>query len=250
MDNAQIAYEYIRQAYDDIFRLRLEDSNRLHKLLIVIVILFSALSYGLGELPATPGTLPAYAEIAQWLGLIAAVLLGVAFVCTLWLLRLSLIAVPPVAKLDEKVLKSDFRNRDEGKLWAVLAKNVAEAYDHILTTNVARRRVSSRLNFALIAGCISTALFLASAILLRYNLVEDHSPAVQAKEPSEMPDAKPDGQDSPPSPEPTTPSASQPASEPSPGEADSTALDSEDLLESPNLFQGSFDHGERFRKKS
>ncbi len=250
MDNEQIAYDYVRKAYDDVIQLRIQSSARIHKLLLVIVVLFTALSYGVGEVLAIRVPLPGYARFAPLLGLIAALLLTVAFVCALFLLRLSLIAVVPTGEINKMVLKPEFHALDQKKVWAALAKNVAQAYDRILTANKAQRLPASALNLALIGGCVFTALFLATAMSLRYSLVEDHSPSAPAKESREMSDAKPEEQDSPPSANPTTPSASQPTSEPSPAEAKPSALEPEDLLESPNVFQGSLEPGERFRKKS
>lgn len=242
MERAQIAYEFTRRAHDLILQMRAQNHERLHKLLLVTVVLFSALSYGMSQLASVPADVQPLLRIAPIvIAAIAAVFLGIAFHDALRLFQIVDVEVLSLDKIAEHVLKPEFATMTESQVWGPLAVNIAEAYKKILERSNAQKHQHQRLNFCLVAGYISVALFLASVMTARFAVpVTGKS---QTQECHRMADENTS--------QTTQPAASQPsaATSESVGTTESqpaaqpVSLSPQDLLDSPKVFRGSAERG-------
>ena len=226
MSNAQIAYEYVRKSYDTLLQTRVQNLDRVHKLLLCTVILFTALSYGMAQLlpiaDATPEWLTWSSKI---LGALAGLLLGAAFFCALRLLRIDSVSVPGTTKLAQHIQNPELLKFDEEEVWAALAKSITLAFDGEIKHHTRTRRWHSGLNTCLMGGYLGSVLFLSSVMFLRLGYVtQSGTPSKDSfinGKVSQMTEAKPNQPEAaPPSTQPatsTTPPTSSSSDQPGSG---------------------------------
>ncbi len=242
MSNAQIAYEYVQKSYDTLLQTRVQILERVHKLLLCTVILFTALSYGMAQLLPIADATPAWLTwSSKVLGALAGLLLGAAFFCALRLLRIDSVSVPGTAKLAQHIQNPELLKFDEGEVWAALGKCVTLACDGEIKHHTRTRRWHLGLNTFLMGGYLGSVLFVSCVMFLRIGYVTrsgqpSEDSAINGKV-SQMTEAEPNQPVvAPPSTQPAT-SPTPPTSGPSeePGSQPAASLSPSDLVDTPHI---------------
>lgn len=163
--NVTTAYTHVMKAYD--YRLAQQDrmAERANKMVMVIALVFAALSYGGAQLldildPSIETTL--WFRITAVIGLIAAFFLVLAFLAAMIQSRIKTIYIPGTQGLVKRIDDTAFLEAEHSRLVAALTKNVRSA----IAANQSQQDVHvwwiKMLNWTPQAGFVLTAVFVAA----------------------------------------------------------------------------------------
>ena len=166
-DNVGIAYEYTLKVYDEILAQQAKNAERANKMILVIALVFAALSYGGANLALVaehPARNPTWLWISGGCGLLAGIALVIAFLAAMVCSRIKAIFVPGTTGLVGRVSDPAFGEVERARILAALTKNVRAAIERNISLQNRRERSANLLNWTPQVAFLLTAVFVALTV--------------------------------------------------------------------------------------
>lgn len=181
-ENVRVAYEYVVKAHNDVIRQQDKNAERANKLILVVWLVFAALSYGatnLIDIAHHPARISYLFWISVAAGILAAIALVTAFLAAMMCARVRSIFIPATEGVRNVVGDPDFAKVENARIVGAFIDNLHEAIEAALRQQEGREKWLRVSNWVPQAAFVLTAVFVGLTFAQKVHLALQEPPSTQ-----------------------------------------------------------------------